>query len=519
MSGRLRLADLLGGLSVAADLGFGLPAEQAMRSCLIGSALARRLGRSEEEVRDVFYATLLLHVGCTAVAHETAAFAGDERAFLAQVARTNLADRKEMLTRLVPAATRGLPPLRRARTMARMVAGGEAFARLHDTGSCEVSSATARRLGLGEGVQRALYEIYEWWKGGWVPRGLSGEQICLPARVARVAGEAAVFEELGDATATSRALRERAGSILDPSVVDVFVANADELLAEARAGDPRQRILEVEPEPAVERAESDLVEVAEAFADLGDLRTPWTHGHSTGVAALATGAARRLRLDTRTVARPEVAALLHDLGRAAITNAIWEKPAPLTVAEWEQVRMHPYYSERILAASEALRPMSSLAGKHHERLDGSGYHRACAGRDLSVPERLLAAADAFQAATQERPHRSALGREQAAEELRREARAGRLDADCVAAVLEAAGERRGPVRDLSPGGLSEREIEVVRLVAAGLSNPEIARKLVVSRRTAEHHVQHVYRKLGVSSRAAVALFAHEHGLVEPAGRR
>jgi DNA-binding NarL/FixJ family response regulator len=155
---------------------------------------------------------------------------------------------------------------------------------------------------------------------------------------------------------------------------------------------------------------------------------------------------------------------------------------------------------------------------HHERLDGSGYHRGARARDLHAPERILAAADAFQAMTQERPHRAALTPDQASDELGREARAGRLDSDCVAAVLEAAGQTRGRRRgDLRPAGLSEREIEVVRLVAAGLSNPEIARRLVISRRTAEHHVQHVYGKLGVSSRAAVALFAVEHDLVAPDG--
>jgi DNA-binding NarL/FixJ family response regulator len=177
--------------------------------------------------------------------------------------------------------------------------------------------------------------------------------------------------------------------------------------------------------------------------------------------------------------------------------------------------MHPYHSERILATSRALEPMAAIAGMHHERLDGSGYHRGARGRDMTPAARILAAADAFQAMTQERPHRAALSPEQAAEELAADARAGRLDPDAASAVLEVAGLRRGRRSDLRPGGLSEREIEVVRLVADGCSNPEIARRLVISRRTAEHHVQNVYAKLGVASRAAVALFAHEHDLLAP----
>jgi DNA-binding NarL/FixJ family response regulator len=154
---------------------------------------------------------------------------------------------------------------------------------------------------------------------------------------------------------------------------------------------------------------------------------------------------------------------------------------------------------------------------HHERLDGSGYHRGCRARDLSPAARVLATADAFHAMTQERPHREALSAEQAGEELRRDVRAGRLDRDAVSAVIEAAGGRPRPRRDnLRPAGLSEREIEVARLVAAGCSNPEIAGRLVISRRTAEHHVQHIYAKVGVSSRAALALFAHEHDLISEA---
>ena len=254
--------------------------------------------------------------------------------------------------------------------------------------------------------------------------------------------------------------------------------------------------------------------MAVAFGDLADLKTPWTHGHSDGVAKLAAAAAKSLRLDAQTLSRLELSALLADLGRVAVSNVIWEKPGPLTAAEWEQARMHSYHSERMLARSDALAPLARVAGMHHERLDGSGYFRGCQARELSPAVRILAAADAFHAMTQDRPHRPALGTEEAAAELQREVRAGRLDGDAAAAVLEVAGAGRPRRRDnLRPAGLSEREVEVARLVAAGCSNPEIAERLVISRRTAEHHVQHIYAKVGVSSRAGLALFAHEHGLI------
>ena len=345
---------------------------------------------------------------------------------------------------------------------------------------------------------------------------LRGEEIALPARVAHVAAEAARFCDIGGAELAVDALRRRSGGVLDPSIVGAFVARAAALLAEAGGGDPRERILEVEPEPVVERDQRELSGVAAAFGDLGDLKTPFTHGHSKEVARLATAAGERLRLDTSTTSPLRVAALLHDLGRVGVSDAVWEKPGPLTAAEWEQVRMHPYHSERILATSGALEPAAPLAGMHHERLDGSGYHRGCKARDIPLPARILAAADAFQAMTQTRPHRGAMSPEQAADELAKDSLAGRMDPDAVSAVLDIAGQLRpARRRDLRPAGLSDREVEVLRLVAQGCSNPEIAERLCVSRRTAEHHVQHIYTKIGVSSRAAAALFALEHDLLAP----
>jgi HD-GYP domain-containing protein (c-di-GMP phosphodiesterase class II)/DNA-binding CsgD family transcriptional regulator len=511
----LRLADLLGGLSIASDFGFGLPPEEAMRSCLIATALARRLGLPESEVADTYYTALLMHVGCSALSHETAVAWGNELRVLGAAARTNVADPGDIAGTLIPAITEGMRPAERSR-IERYAASpqGQEFGRNFDTGSCEVASATARRVGLGSGVERALKEAVEWWNGQGPPDGLQGEEIALPGRIARAAADAARFDDLGGTEAVVDALRRRSGGILDPSIVETLTANADELLAEARAGDPRERLLEVEPEPVSEIEAAELNRVAVAFGDLADLKTPWTHGHSDGVARLAGAVAQRLRLDAQTLSRLELSALLADLGRVAVSNVIWEKRGPLTVAEWEQARMHSYHSERILARSDALAPLARVAGMHHERLDGSGYFRGCQARELSPAVRILAAADAFHAMTQDRPHRPALGTEEAAAELRREVRAGRLDGDAASAVLEVAGAGRPRRRgNLRPAGLSEREVEVARLVAAGCSNPEIAERLVISRRTAEHHVQHIYAKVGVSSRAGLALFAHEHHLI------
>jgi HD-GYP domain-containing protein (c-di-GMP phosphodiesterase class II) len=357
--------------------------------------------------------------------------------------------------------------------------------------------------------------VVEAWDGKEGVRGLRGEEIALPARITAVASTAALFDTIGGDTAVTHVLRRRAGGLLDPTLVAGFLEHQRDLMAEARNRDPRDAVLAAEPEPVRTVAPDRLVAVAAAIGDVADLKSAHTLGHSAGVAALAIAAADRMALDRLARGRLEVAALLHDIGRVGISNAIWEKPGPLTHAEWEQVRLHAYHGERILDRSEALRPMATIAGTHHERLDGSGYHRGARAREIGPEARILAAADAFDALTHDRPHRRRRSAEEATTQLAAEADAGRLDHDAVRAVIAAAGVEPPPrARAERPAGLSEREIEVLRLLARGLSNGEIADRLVVSRRTAEHHVQHIYDKVGVSSRAAAALFAMEHALLD-----
>jgi HD-GYP domain-containing protein (c-di-GMP phosphodiesterase class II) len=197
----------------------------------------------------------------------------------------------------------------------------------------------------------------------------------------------------------------------------------------------------------------------------------------------------------------------------AVSTKLWEQPRALTSTQWEQVRLHPYHTERILARSAVLEPLARVAGMHHERQDGSGYHHGASGAEVPAPARLLATADAYQAMTQDRPHRAALDPAAAARELEAATRAGRFDPECARAVIQAAGQRPSRSRSPWPRGLSDREVEVLRLLAGGLSNRQIAAALVISPRTAEHHVQHLYTKIDASTRAAAAMFAMEHGLL------
>ena len=513
MNGDVRLADLLAGFSLISDHGLGLPPDDAVRSCLVATALARKLGLPEAEVGAVFYAALLEHIGCTGYAHETYLVWRDDLAANRAAQQTNFADAKELFTAYLPSLLRAVDGWQRAQVTARFFTSGPGFLKRFATASCEVAAQTARRLGLPREVQLSLRQYSEWWNGKGAPQGLKGEEIVPAGRVVHVASVGTKFDVLGGPELAIEAVRRRAGSIFDPAIAETFIAHASELLEAAKRGDPRQQVPDVEPEPVRLVPLARLRQVAAAFGDVADLKTPFTHGHSAGVARLARAAGETLGFDGEALARLEVAALLHDVGRVAISNAVWEKPGALTSGEWEQVRLHPYHSERILSCTAVLRPMATLAGMHHERMDGSGYHRGCTAAQIPLPARVLAAADAMQAMTQTRPHRGAFTLDEAAERLEDEARAGRLDPDAVRAVVEAAGGSARRTADLRPAGLSEREVEVLQLIAQGLTNREIAQRLYISPRTAEHHVQHIYAKIGASSRASAALFAMEHGLL------
>ena len=507
----VRLADLLAALSVATDIGMGQEPEKAVRSCLVATALARAMDLPQRDVQDVYYSTLLHHLGCTAPAHEITHMFGDDVAGLSQAERTDPHFPREALA-LLAQAGKGTG-VQRVRHLARMVAAGTEGNRRLLQAVCEVGTRLADRLGLGPGVQQALLHATEMWDGTEGAHGISGDAIALPARISVVATQAVIFDRLGGPDVACDMVRRRAGGWFDPAVAEAFLRVGPDVLRSISDVDVWVEVSAAEPDPPRLVPAAHLDTVAAAFGDMVDLKTPFTLGHSAGVAELAADAAVRLGLDAGGAELVFRAALLHDLGRVAVPTAVWERPQALTTGQWEQVRLHPYQTERILARSAPLEAVAGIAGRHHERQDGSGYHRGVTGAESPVEARLLAVADAFQARTQPRPHRPALPPEEAAAAVEASARAGQFDLECARAVIEAAGQRPAAGRGSWPAGLTDREVEVLRLVARGRSNREVAEALVVSPRTAEHHVQHIYAKIGASTRAGAALFAMEHALL------
>ncbi len=463
-------------------------------------------------MQTTFYSALLHHVGCVGHAHETAQLFGDDLATNVAAGRTGSASVKDTVGTFLPLLTRGRPPLERLRLAFAAFTKGGRWGDEFTTTACELARDSARRLGLPERVQTSLYHVYDPWRGPTRPDGLTGEAVPIGARIARLAGIAVLFESIGGIELAVQAVRRHAGAMLDPRLAARFTKSAPELLADPSESQAHAAILDLEPHPHV--TVPDLRPVAEVFGDLADVKSPYFLGHSRTVAVLAVGAAERLGVPDAVTSDVEVAALLHDVGRVAVSNAVWEKPGRLTVDEFEQVRLHPYQSERILTGSDELARIAPMVGRHHERLDGSGYHRGCTEEQLSTADRIIAAADAYRTLTERRPHRSACTPQEAERKVVEMASRGVLDADAVGAVLATAGHAVAVRPKVLPMGLTDREVEVLGLVARGCSNADIADRLVISRRTAEHHVQHIYTKIGVSSRAAATLFAVEHQLLD-----
>jgi HD-GYP domain-containing protein (c-di-GMP phosphodiesterase class II) len=375
---------------------------------------------------------------------------------------------------------------------------------------CEVGRMLTEELGLTTSVSGLWAFEGERWDGKGLPEGVAGEGIPLAVRIVHVARDAVFQQTVGDDRLVRELIGRRAGGALDPRVAKLLADDAAELLDPGPGPSLWDEVLDREPKPW-SALEGDAIDRAlAAVGHFSDMAIPQLVGHSGGVARVCAASAPVLSFDQAEQTRLARAALIHDLGRSGVPVRVWEKTSPLTLDDWEMVRLHAYQTERLLARSPFLGSLGDLAGSHHERIDGSGYHRGVGGGFLDPSARLLAAADTYHAMIEPRPHRAALSPDEAAKALVGEARTGRLAYEAVSAILETEGHA-SPARD-RPAGLTEREAQVVCLLARGLLTKQIARSLGISHKTADFHIQNAYRKMGVSTRAGATLFAMQHGL-------
>ncbi|HET7475973.1 MAG TPA: HD domain-containing phosphohydrolase [Dermatophilaceae bacterium] len=514
----VRLALPVVALSVVSDLTKGFAEGQALRAAVLGVRIADRLGMSATQRRDCYWVSLLHYVGCTATAGEMAAELGDEIAVSAAFAAVDPSDLREVVASAFR-LHRGRPD----RFLEFMVKA-PAVIRRHEVASCEVAGLFAAGVGLPENVVLALRAAFERYDGRGHPGAVAGADIPVAARVAQVA-QLAEFAVQSGVPNPAAVLRRAAGRSLDPSIVAAVTDRADELLANRARVGPREA-LDAEPLPHVIITEQRLDATARAIGALVDLKSSYFVGHSDRVAGCAAAAARRAGLPPAEVQELRRAGWLHDVGRASVSSRIWDKRGALTAAEWELVRLHPHYSQRVLGQVPGWEALGRLVAGHHERLDGSGYPAGTSGR-VTLGGAILAAADMYCTLGEARPHRSPLTGPDRATVLRRAVEAGQLDGAAVAAVLAAAPLPRGLPAGGAPLGLPDeaapdtpapdrpltaREREVLGLVAHGLTNAAVGRRLGISAKTVNAHLEHVYAKLGVSCRAAAVFHAARSGV-------
>ncbi len=504
----VRLAEVVGSLSLTTDLAMGQPLEQGMRRALLAVWLGEELGLSDEQLSTVYYVAQLGTVGCTLELTALASFVQDEIAVAEQFPFVDPAQPVEMAGLFLRNAGAGEPLPRRLRKIVAAARDGSGQVQM----ICrDVATRVGDMIDLGPAVRQALGHCLERWDGKGRPRGLKGEEVHLAARIFAVAHDAEIFNRVGGMDAVLTVVRKRSGTVYDPRLAERFQQLARTLLPRLDGEGTWDGVLSAEPTPPRWLTQNKLDEMMEAIAGFVDSRSAYTFGHSAGVASLAETAARGLGLGESEAAEIRRAGLLHDLGRAGVPIGIWDKPDPLTEWEWARMQRHPSLTELVLARSAALGHLGTLAGLHHERLDGSGYRRL-SGPFLSTGGMILAAADLYQTKTEPRPHREALTPDAAADEVQRQARAGLLDPEVVSALLDATGHRARPRKHELPAGLTEREGEVLRLLVNGLSNRQMAERLYVSPKTVGNHIEHIYDKIGVSTRVGATLFVLQHDL-------
>ncbi|MBI5617918.1 MAG: HD domain-containing protein [Gammaproteobacteria bacterium] len=512
----LRLGELVATFALAQDNAFGQPLESQLRSCLLAAWLGETAGYVRALRTTIHWVALLRYLGCTGHAHEVATIFGDEIAIRARTLVHDAANPAEVMHDVIAYATAGHPPEQHETIVQALHAGVHEWIVRNFSSGCEVGDMLATRLDVGEAVREALGYTFERWNGHGFPKGASGETIPLAMRVVHLTHDMEAIGRVFSPAQAIAAARDRRDRTYDPALADLFVAHGAAWFERLAAVEPWDAVLELEPEPRKLLRDAAIDRALEIAADFIDLKSPYASGHSRRCATLAAAAARGLGLHAEEITTLGRAALVHDFGGTAVPNSIWDKPGPLTRTEFDRVELHTLLTEQMLRRSPALAVLNPIAAHHHEKIDGSGYHKRLRADPRQLGAALLTAADIYVGLTTERADRPAFSEADAAAELRRRVAAGELEARSAAAVLSAAGHDDPALaakRARHAGGLSAREVEVLSLATKGLTTKQIAQRLDISPKTTDHHIQHIYTKIGVSTRAAAALWAMENAVL------
>ena len=466
----VRLSEVVSALSYALDITEGQPPGHAVRTCLIGMRIGEVLRLGPMERSALFYALLLKDLGCSSNAARLSQLFGADDLILKRAHK--LTDWTSGAASTAYAWRHSVPgrgPVARAWHALMLGMREQGSGREMTQTRCERGADIAQLLGLEFATSDAIRALDEHWDGAGMPYFRRGTAIPLLGRIAGLAQSVEVFHAVFGVEAACDMARSRRGTWFDPGLVEALESFEDDksFWATLVATDQLEQVAALEPVDRVILAdEVRLDQVAHAFARVIDAKTPYTARHSEGVAAIAVGIGRAMGLeaeDLRTLSR---AGLLHDIGKLGVSNTILDKPGRLTDAEMAEMRKHPRHTLEILGRVRRFRAFAGLAAAHHERLDGSGYHRGLGAGELGTLARILAVADVCEALSAERPYRKALGADEVFEIMGKMVGTGLCPAAFEALKGSGWDGRCGQGGQGGQGGRDRRDGETV--VAAGV---------------------------------------------------
>jgi putative nucleotidyltransferase with HDIG domain len=436
-TGTISLSDVVSALSAALDLTEGQPMGHAVRSCLLGMRIAEELQLPPEQCSDLYYALLMKDAGCSSNSARMHQILGSDdirakrEVKFENWTRPSLSGLRYLLRNALPGASF-------ARRLVKAVELGSEQKRNNAEvigARCERGAEIARKIGLSQASAEAIRSLDEHWCGSGYPEHRKGQEIPILSRIMNVSQTVEVFASGRSPSEAVRVVADRSGTWFDPEIVKVVksIENDSALWERMQSRNAREYVLQMEPGTAVRASAERIDSICRAFAEVIDAKSPYTFTHSMGVAEAAVDIAEGLGLAPQTTAMVRRAALLHDIGKLSVSNAILEKPGKLNDAEWKVMKLHPMYTKQILEKISGFTNLAFVAAAHHERLDGKGYPDGLTGEQLPLTARIICVADVYQALREKRPYRESLPTKVVFGIMAEDAEK-RLDLDCLTAL-------------------------------------------------------------------------------------
>jgi len=504
------LSQGLGVLALAADMSTGRPKGSGLTAAIVSVNLADKLGMSVEDKKAVYYTAAARFLGCTITSHETAMMAqGDDQGFAVATMIGDWSNPESLRASLDEFVARDAKPEDRNKAFDSIVEMLPDAAQDFTAAHCRQAFLLAQRLPIPDQVAACIPYYYARWDEKIL--SFKREEIPSVSRVVRVAEIAELIRRLYDRSEACSVIQRKAGNELDPEICKVFLRFRDEIFKIDQNVSEFEAFIEAEPGTPLKLTPKCTEMLAQIAADLTDNKSVYFAGHSRRVASLVTIAAEHLKLPKDKVDELYFAALVHDIGKTAVTNRIWYKENQLSTTERIEMESHSYHTEYILSHADPFRQWAHLASCAQERADGSGYHKRVVLDDLIC--NILAVANEYDELTHNQPYRKAIDSQEAMKILTQSAKDKKFLPTAVSAILHAAGHKVKDTNKAYPFDLTRREAQVLTRLAKSESTAQIADGLYISPKTADHHIQNIYTKTGTRGRPAIALFAHEHGIV------